>query len=324
MAWFLGTLVAGGLALDAPAGVNAAPVQSPHGRASLVCEHESLTPGKTTTIGVVFEMEPKWHIYWPGRNDSGVPPTVEFDLPAGYSVEAVQWPAPVRHVDPGDLLNHVYFDRVMLLVPLKVPASAAPGTDVTIKAHLTWLICDTACVAEEADVKLKMPVVKPLDWAKKSSDSPKFEETRKKLAREVPGSSRDLTVAWTKGVVTLSAPGASRLTFFPYEDCVPFAEPIKDGMKSGNTLAIRLGDPEIGHTDLKGVLEVRRDKDKGVEYFLVNAQPPKGKLPSDPRIIPTQPSNPLKPTTPDPDLKPVPDPTLIPTQPPQPPQPKHP
>ena len=235
-------------------------------------------PGSTVTLALDFTIEKKWHIYSNSRNDNGFPPKAEWNLPAGFTVDAIQWPTPVRHVDPGDLLNHVYFDHIALPVLLHVPSSAQPGTTATIKAKLSWLVCDASCVGEDADVEIKLPIVKPGESPAQSADAKKINEARARLPRELPANSKAVAITWSSSSVEVSVPGASRLLFHPDEDCVPFGAPIKDADITGPKMTIHLGDPEQDHTALAGVLEIRREKDKSsgagvAEFYRVHSTP---------------------------------------------------
>ena len=51
-------------------------------------------------------------------------------------------------------MNYGYEGQVLLPVSLKVPASAKPGTSVTLKAEVTFLVCADICVPEDAKLKL--------------------------------------------------------------------------------------------------------------------------------------------------------------------------
>jgi DsbC/DsbD-like thiol-disulfide interchange protein len=276
MALSLGTLAAAGCHAAFTPPAMAAALAPKHVSATLISESSAAVPGSTVTIGIDLVIEKQWHVYWNGRNDNGFPPKAEWELPTGFSVDAFQWPAPVRHVDPGDLLNHVYFDHVTILVPLRVPATAQPGTTAAIKAKVSWLVCDESCVPEDALVECRIPIAKPSDAAPgKSADAKKFDDARAHLPRELPPAAKDVAISWSPKAVTLSVPGATHLEFFPDEDCVPFASPIKDPVADAAKLSITLGDPEPDHTALTGVLEIRREKDKPVTWYHVMSKPPK-------------------------------------------------
>lgn len=276
-----------------------------HVKASLICEHTSLTPGSTTTLGVALDIQKHWHLYWPGRNDSGQPPTADFELPTGYTVDAIQWPAPTRLVETGDILNHVYTDKVTLLVPVHVPSSAQPGTSVTIKAKLGWFVCESVCLLENGTVSIKIPIAKPgesvVPGPSRSPDAKRIDEARARMPRDLPKDFSDIKIGWNPKTVTVNVFGANHLTFYPNEDCVPFEEPIKDGDASSSIMTIRLGDPEKDHTALSGVLEIRREKDKPAEFFRINSTPGSGNttpLPKPIGVTPKSPDKPFDPSTP--------------------------
>ncbi len=279
--------MASSLALSAAAAAGGASLlpAKPHVSAKIIGEFTSAVPGSTVTLALDFTIEKKWHIYSTSRNDNGFPPKAVWELPAGFTVDAIQWPTPVRHVDPGDLLNHVYFDHVSLPVLLHVPSSAQPGSTSTIKAKLSWLVCDTSCVGEDAEVEFKLAIAKPGDSPSKSSDAKQIDEARTRLPHELAKDSKDISISWTATAVEVSVTDASRLIFHPDEDCVPFAAPIKDADVEGKKMTIKLGDPEEGHTALAGVLEIHRvsaKAGKSAEFVRIHSAPAAGPAKAEP------------------------------------------
>src|SRR5262245_23295676 len=71
-------------------------VASHHLVVQLVSEQESIAPGQAFSVAIHFALEPGWHLYWTNPGDSGEPPRVEWELPAGFTAEPPQWPAPRR------------------------------------------------------------------------------------------------------------------------------------------------------------------------------------------------------------------------------------
>jgi DsbC/DsbD-like thiol-disulfide interchange protein len=290
---------------DAPATKGEAGAKA---KASLICEQSGLTPGSTAMIAVSWELKPKWHMYWPGRNDTGEPPSVSFELPAGYTVDAIQWPAPERHVE-SDMLSHVYFNRLTVLAPLHVPATAEAGSTVTLKAKLSWMICEDTCVAEQSDVKLKLPIVAATGGhVERSAEAKLIEAARKRVPKELEKNSKDVRVSWGNKTVRIDVLGATHLAFYPDELCVPFSNPIADCEIDRSIMTARLGDPEKDHTALAGVLEIRRGKEER-EWVHVHLDPSatiENDLPKNPSerppLVPSSPSNP----EPKPQPKPIP------------------
>jgi len=63
-----------------------------HGKLELVSETSSIEPGHDFTVGLHFELERGWHIYWKNPGDSGEPPNVTWQLPAGIGAGEIEWP----------------------------------------------------------------------------------------------------------------------------------------------------------------------------------------------------------------------------------------
>src|SRR5688500_10526794 len=74
---------------------------------TLVAETDSVAPGQPFTVGIVLILAPGWHTYWQFSGDSGAPPTIEWELPPGFSAGPTQFPLPVAHLDEGDMLTYI-------------------------------------------------------------------------------------------------------------------------------------------------------------------------------------------------------------------------
>jgi thiol:disulfide interchange protein DsbD len=98
----------------------AEPVRTPRVEAELVPERTAWVPGQPTTVALRLKMKPGWHVYWQNPGDSGLPTTIDWKLPAGFTAGPIQWPAP--HALPaGPLINYGYEGEVLHLIDLKVP-----------------------------------------------------------------------------------------------------------------------------------------------------------------------------------------------------------
>src|SRR5690349_20203345 len=67
-----------------------------HAKVSLVAENNSLRAGQAVMLGVLFDLEKGWHIYWVNPGDSGEPPKIQWQLPAGFQAKEIRWPTPMR------------------------------------------------------------------------------------------------------------------------------------------------------------------------------------------------------------------------------------
>ena len=201
------------LALAWAAALPARPVQTPHVEAELVAESTSWIAGATNWVALRLKPEPGWHTYWRNPGDSGLPTTLGWTLPEGWTAGEIAWPYPSVH-KLGDLVNYGYDAQTLHLVPLALPAGLEG--EFTIRALAKWLVCSDICIPGEAELELTLPVAEiatadPL-W------SPRFVDTRARLPQPEP---LDGTFQVVDGEVRLQVDavelaGAQRLEFFAH------------------------------------------------------------------------------------------------------------
>lgn len=64
----------------------------------LVAETASIAPGATLWVDLRLEVKPGWHVYWRNPGDSGLPTTIDWRLPPGFSAGQILWPVPEHFV----------------------------------------------------------------------------------------------------------------------------------------------------------------------------------------------------------------------------------
>jgi len=95
-----------------------------------------------------------WHTYWKNPGASGIPLKLKTNLPEGWSIGEIQYPAPIRFTTAG-LPGFGYEGEVMFPVTI-FPPKEFTGELPKIRATLTWLTCnDSSCVPGNADLLLK-------------------------------------------------------------------------------------------------------------------------------------------------------------------------
>ena len=242
-----------------------------HARPRLVFEHKALRRGETNWLAVHFEIDPGWHLYWNGRNDTGLPPDVTPALPKGYSLGAPLWPVPERMLSPGPILDHVYEGSFTLLYPLEVPKSAA--SDATLGFAVSWLACQEMCIPESDSLAV---AVKVGDGDTASTDAALFREARAALPEHAQ--KRPYSIQWSAKQDTASVklempdPGAASgkgavagLAFFPDSQCSEVVDPGATTLAQGRSLSLRLV-KEKGKARLSGILQVHA-KDSGARAY---------------------------------------------------------
>ena len=146
-------LFAAGIAVSA----SAAPVRTEHVEAELVPGATALQPGTPFTVALRLKMDPGWHTYWRNPGDSGLPPTLAWNLPPGLTAGAIEWPPP-RALPVGPLVNYGYEGEVLLPVEIAVAPAFASAAPVPLRARAEWLVCREICIPEGADLALSVPV----------------------------------------------------------------------------------------------------------------------------------------------------------------------
>ena len=132
-----------------------------HAAITLVAETHAIAAGDTVEVGVLFKLDPEWHIYWKNPGDSGQAPKLTWTLPPGFVVSDIVWPAP-RRIASGPLMNYGYEDQALLRVavtaPSPLPPDIAAAKTVTVAARVRYLICREDCIPGEAEVSLPLQV----------------------------------------------------------------------------------------------------------------------------------------------------------------------
>src|SRR5271155_5275297 len=121
-------------------GAQAAGTPIPHGTLELVAENQSIEAGHDFYLGLHFQLEKGWHIYWVNPGDSGEPPRVKWQLPAGVSVGEMEWPTP-RRLGTSSIVDFGYEDDVMLIVPMHAETALATQGLAQIGAAVKVLVC---------------------------------------------------------------------------------------------------------------------------------------------------------------------------------------
>jgi DsbC/DsbD-like thiol-disulfide interchange protein len=242
---------------------HAAATPIPHGTIELIAENPWITAGHTVNLGLRFQLEKGWHIYWINPGDSGEPPRVKWQLPAGLTAGPIEWPAPTR-LGKSTVVDYGYEDAVTLIVPLRAEANVAAQKTAQLAAQVSVLVCREMCLPGKAQLSLTLPVkAEPPSTDAHTEDL--FAASRKALPRPAPQTWR-LSVAETKDSFVLTA-NLGRQTlqaaFYPLvESQIDNATPPKlEPASNGFSLMLRKSDQLLKPVDrLKGVLVLSTDQ----------------------------------------------------------------
>ncbi|MEL7453459.1 MAG: protein-disulfide reductase DsbD domain-containing protein, partial [Pseudomonadota bacterium] len=134
----------------------AQPVDGGHARVELISERALAVPGETVWLGLSFEIDPNWHIYWVNPGDAGIPPEITWkETSHAVTQEAgeFEWPLPeLLPVVPGQIMDYGYSDQVVLPFRVQIPADA--DGPLLLEGVADYLICEDVCIPESADIRL--------------------------------------------------------------------------------------------------------------------------------------------------------------------------
>jgi thiol:disulfide interchange protein/DsbC/DsbD-like thiol-disulfide interchange protein len=161
-------------------------------KAELLADTNAIVPGKPFTIGLLLRMAPGWHTYWAFSGDAGLPTEVKWKLPSGWKVGEIQWPIPLKTIDPGDIETYGYENEVLLMQEI-TPPQKPDHSAVKLSAEANWLVCEKICIPGSATLQLELPV----STTSQPANSEVFARYRHLLPQNMP-ESNVATANWSR------------------------------------------------------------------------------------------------------------------------------
>ncbi|MGB9473844.1 MAG: protein-disulfide reductase DsbD domain-containing protein [Candidatus Udaeobacter sp.] len=152
-------------------------------KAELLADTNAIVPGKPFTVGLLLRMAPGWHTYWAFSGDAGLPTELKWKLPSDWKVGEIQWPIPLKTIDPGDIETYGY-ESVVLLMQEIVPPQKIDNPAVKLSAEANWLVCEKICVPGSATLQLELPI----STTSQPANADLFARYRRLLPQKWPGS----------------------------------------------------------------------------------------------------------------------------------------
>lgn len=124
-----------------------------HGTVELVSANKSLSSPGNSEVGVLFRLDPGWHVYAKEPGDLGLPTVVSWRLPAGISNDELRWPTPEKFTQD-ELVSYGYEGQVLLSTALHLPQDSSLHEPIV--AEVSWVLCKNECVPGEARLSLNL------------------------------------------------------------------------------------------------------------------------------------------------------------------------
>ncbi|MEQ8355509.1 MAG: protein-disulfide reductase DsbD family protein [Kiloniellaceae bacterium] len=122
------------------------------GRVRLISAAQSLA-GAQAGLGLEFDLQPGWKIYWRSPGDAGLPPRIDWTGSQNLKRAEIAWPVPHRFSLFG-LETFGYGDQVVL--PIDATADV-PERPLNLRAKVDYLLCEDICIPYTAELSLDLP-----------------------------------------------------------------------------------------------------------------------------------------------------------------------
>jgi len=241
---------------------------------TLVSEAACIAPGQGFSVGILQRIQPGYHTYWRNPGTVGLPFSIQWDLPAGFRTNAIQWPTP----ELSKMAAYTvwgYHNEALLVVDLVAPPDLQPGTRARIAGTAIWMCCAANCHPGHKRLELELPVASEVkinpEWTRRfdatRADQPRVSRNWK-IACAVSGKQYRLSVSAT----TRDAELPSNIRFFDYDRQISSdrAQRVKRRPRSA---ILRLFQEE--HTGeklprLRGILVADGEWEPGVKVLAVD------------------------------------------------------
>lgn len=124
-----------------------------------VREVNKITPDSTFSVGILFSIQPGWHVYYKNPGESGLATNVAIAANEQVAIGDMQWPVPEKFISAGDVVGYGYSDSLLLTFPVHIARDILHGREIVFSGEATWLACSaTLCVPGKATFKERVLV----------------------------------------------------------------------------------------------------------------------------------------------------------------------
>lgn len=244
-----------------------------HATPSILTEHSRIVAGSTVRVLVTFKIDPTWHLYWDGLNDTGQPPRFTWSLPKGWTISEPQFPVPHRNVQPGGIVDYIYEKSLTMGFALTVPKDDQPKTAV-VSAAIDWLECSDRCMFGAGEVKTEFEVQTAPASNNQTTDT-KTTDILKEFDSHLPrpfAQAKDLTLEVKDNKAVFEAKTAIQLQYFPGRTSSTPKDSVIGTVASGGSLSVEF-DLKNGEPIVDGIIAVYRTKGGPADYYQVSQVP---------------------------------------------------
>lgn len=176
---------------------------------------QAVKPKGKFLLAVRFDIQEGYRISWQNPGDVGKTTRVVFEVPEGFSVGPLLYPAPQRFTLPGDLVGYGYEKQTAIFAEVSAPERLPEGQTFRFDVKADWLACSNECANEELAAWFELA-------SSAYAPEPQLPPELAPHYAAVPkafGDLPDSNVDWKGGpkqpALTLKAPEVKWVDFFP-------------------------------------------------------------------------------------------------------------
>lgn len=148
----------------------------------LISARNAIAGSDEIRLGLEFELQPGWKIYWRSAGDAGFPPQLDWAGSTNIGDGQIRWPAPHRFSIFG-LETFGYKDHIIL--PIDVPITD-PAQGANINLAVDYLVCSDVCIPAQANFALDIPASTAGGTSDDAAAISRFAHDIEKFASKVP------------------------------------------------------------------------------------------------------------------------------------------
>lgn len=134
---------------------------------AFISENQVIVEGTPFTVGFHIQHEERYHTYWQNPGIVGMPTSLDWTLPEGFTASEIQWPYPERTFMA---IHPCYgYERDIILLVTITPPKVLSTSEITLNTSASWMCCAESCHPGFQDLSLTLPVGKEIKLHQKES-----------------------------------------------------------------------------------------------------------------------------------------------------------
>jgi DsbC/DsbD-like thiol-disulfide interchange protein len=176
---------------------------------------QGVKPRGKFLLAVRFDIEEGYRISWQNPGDVGKTTHVVFEVPEGFSVGPLEYPAPQRFELPGKLVSYGYEHQTAIFAEVSAPDRLPDGRAYRFDVKADWLACKRECASEELSAWFELPSSALAPEPELSAELSAYHAAVPTAFTDLPDSSLDWKGGPTHPALTLKAAEVKWVDFLP-------------------------------------------------------------------------------------------------------------